>query len=105
MKERKILISPGYGAGWYSWHRHKELIDDKILISLVEKGEHKNEEEEVSKEFKERCEELLKEAGKDPTSIYYGGVYQLVVETVRGRIKICEYDGYESIEYDNNEWI
>ena len=33
-----ILISEGYGAGWYSWYKHKELLFHPKLVEMVEQG-------------------------------------------------------------------
>lgn len=99
MTMRKVLYSPGFGAGWYSWHGHKELLFDPVLIQLVEdnkhviiKGSRRKKVQHVSDEFKTRCEELVKD--KD---VYYGGVYKLKVAEVNGPFQIEEYDGNESI--------
>ena len=35
-----ILISEGYGAGWYSWYKHKELLFHPKLVELVESKNH-----------------------------------------------------------------
>jgi len=32
-----VLYSPGYGAGWFSWHNVEELIYDPEVVKLVEK--------------------------------------------------------------------
>lgn len=30
-----ILYSPGFGAGWYSWHNISELLYDPIVVDMV----------------------------------------------------------------------
>jgi hypothetical protein len=30
-----VLYSPGYGAGWYSWHDISELLYDPIVVDMV----------------------------------------------------------------------
>ncbi len=106
MSERKVLISPGYGAGWYTWNRYKELLFDEILIGLVEKQEHlKENKEDVSDAFIKRCKEIVEKQGYN-IDIFYGGVNQLVVAKVNDKFRVAEYDGYETIEYFcDEEWM
>ena len=90
----KVLISPGYGAGWSTWEGN-ELAFDKRIIDAFEKGITENEMEEL----------CVKLGYKRP---YMGGFDDLeVVEVPKGTIfRIHEYDGYESIETLNmDEWI
>ena len=98
---RKILISPGYGAGWTSWcsgTREQKLfmLEDPVLVSLVEQGE-------MSKEtFLARWEEVF--PGEHPP--YLGGMDQLRVVEVDGPVLVEEYDGSESIRtMDGSDWI
>ena len=95
----KLLISPGYGAGWSTWNR-PELATDKDLIELFEKGC-------TSEEMEKLCIEknYVDEYGDPP---YMGGFGQLeVVEAPKYvRFKIKEYDGFERIEIlDLSDWI
>jgi len=90
-----VLYSPGYGAGWYSWHDIKELIYDPIVVDAV-----------------------LKESGYGVDYIenyckmqygdhYFGGAEDLQVEwiPIGTKFRIAEYDGSESIEYyDETKW-
>ena len=36
-----VLYSPGYGAGWYSWHDIEDLLYDPAVVEMVEKGKYK----------------------------------------------------------------
>lgn len=95
----KILISPGYGAGWSTWGC-PEMATNKELISYFEEG--------VTKEqMEQKCIELgiVHENGKP---YYMGGFDQLeVVDVPKGNyFKIAEYDGHESVEIMHMvDWI
>ena len=83
-----VLISGGFGAGWYSWNSsHKELIFHPTLVALVEAGK----QSEITEEL------IEKELGlKD---IYCGGARNLDIRWLdEGTpFEIEEYDGSESI--------
>ena len=89
----KVLISPGYGAGWSTWN-YREMATDKDLIELFEKGCTKAE-----------MATLCVEKGyEDP---YMGGFDQLAVAEVPSGVlwRVDEYDGSESIEiFDSDSW-
>jgi len=91
----KVLISPGYGAGWSTWNQHELAIDARII--------KKFEEGATWEELSDYCQEL----GYDQP--YMGGFETLtVVEVPRGVVfRIYEYDGAESIEYFDpcKDWI
>lgn len=95
----KVLISPGYGAGWSTWNDPR-MAFDKRLIKAFESG--------ISKEG---MAELCLECGYDDgygCKPYMGGFNNLkVAEVPQGSVfKICEYDGSESIEILNlDEWL
>lgn len=93
--KRKVLYSPGYGAGWATWNSRfgKALCTDETLVDMVERGEHKTNLEA----FEQRCREIVgAEEGKDPY-ICYLGVDGLEVAEVSGPFRIDEYDGSESV--------
>lgn len=90
-----VLVSYGFGAGWYSWHEVKELLFDPRVVEMVE---NKASYEEIE----EYCEQVY---GKEN---YYGGIEGLHVEwiPIQTMFQIREYDGAESIEYNEKEyWI
>jgi hypothetical protein len=35
-----VLYSPGYGAGWYSWHQREALLFHPTIVELVENGQN-----------------------------------------------------------------
>lgn len=89
-----LLYSPGYGAGWYSWHGIEELLYDPVVVSMLES----NAEGDAILAY---CHEKY---GEDE---YFGGIDDLTIEWVPiGReFRIDEYDGSESIEYkDEIAW-
>lgn len=89
-----VLISPGFGAGWYTWnYEYPDMLFDSGLVDLVLKGDK---------------EQMLAYATVKWPDAYLGGIGDLAVEWVdQGQqIKINEYDGSESIEYrDSDDWI
>ena len=91
-----ILYSPGFGAGWYSWHNIEELLYDPKLVDMVEA--------KTSAETIELyCEEVY---GKEYH--YYGGAEDLEVKwlPIGTHFLIHEYDGSESVEVrEEMHWI
>ncbi len=96
----KILISPGYGAGWSTWADDEEVARDirtyQPIIDAIEKGEnHMPLVDALEKEFKEKDKYL-----------YTGGADNLVVVEVEPPFYIDEYDGYESVKTPSDyNWI
>jgi len=87
----KILISPGYGAGWSTWasNEFKEfMLKDPTLIAMAER---KASEQEV----KDYIDKTHPDA-----YVYTGGWRDIeVVELADGTLfRVREYVGYESIE-------
>lgn len=84
-----VLVSPGYGAGWYSWHDKKELLYHPEIVKLVEEKRHSEITEEL-------CQKLLNTddyicvLGADSLKIYW--IKQGT------NFKIREYDGHELVE-------
>ncbi len=89
-----VLISPGFGAGWSTWNsEYPEMLFDPGMVDLVINGDQ---------------EQMRAYAELKWPDAYMGGLSKLEVEWVeQGRlIKINEYDGSESIEYqDSDDWI
>jgi hypothetical protein len=90
-----VLYSPGYGAGWYSWHMIPELIYDPVVVGMVES--------KVSADLiVAYCHEKYDADG------YFGGAEDLVITWIAEGEKfvIEEYDGAESIKFKNDfDWI
>lgn len=90
----KVLISPGFGAGWSTWEG-KGLATDVRIVDAFERGVS---EEEMHK--------LCADLGYG--NIYMGGFDDLeIVEVPAGKFfQIREYDGSEYIEIFNPlDWI
>ena len=88
-----VLVSPDYGAGWYSWHRIEELLYDPSIVLWLE-----------AKEL-DKIEHYL--TLKYPNE-YFGGLDDLTVEWIdQGtEFRIDEFDGAESIELKaNTKWL
>lgn len=113
-KKRKILVSPGFGAGWSSWADNREIakfmLEYQPLIEFLENGgviEDSYDNRDLVKnnpilaKFAEECQEKF---GEVP---YLGGARDLRVREVGGRVRINEYDGSESVEEEGeySEWL
>lgn len=119
---KKILISPGFGAGWSTWHsgckeeRDFMLTYAPFIEALENKDASKNKVRVVIDKTREDVPEAL--APLIPAFVeeftrrfpdsgvpYMGGLLGLTVVTAYGPFKIHEYDGSESIQYrDEEEW-
>jgi len=90
-----VLYSPGYGAGWYTWHQIPELIYDPVVVDMVEQ-DRRNEIEAY-------CEEKYPSFTK-----CYLGAEDLRISWIKeGRVFLIEeYDGNESIRFrEDIEWL
>ena len=83
-----VLVSHGFGAGWYSWHSKKALLFHPKIVELVEQNRHSEITEKL-------CQELL---GTDEYICVLGvfglSIYWLPIGTA---FEIDEYDGAESL--------
>jgi len=91
----KVLVSPGFGAGWSTWNYGiPELLFDPVIVAMVEDG--------TSFETIEAyCN------AKYPTG-YFGGVADLEVVLVKtgSDFIIHEYDGSETLQLkDEMKWV
>ena len=88
-----VLVSPGYGAGWYSWHSNEELLYDPSIVEWVEQGNL------------DKIKTYLELKYPDDTTL---GLEDLQVEwvPVGVRFRIDEYDGSESLVLESEErWL
>ena len=88
-----VLISYGFGGGFYTWGAPLKAIFDPKLVELVESENFDGAEEYVMNTYPD---------------VYTGGVGDLVVVWVdEGEdFIINEYDGSETIQLKNKtEWI
>ena len=83
-----VLISHGFGAGWYSWHSKQELLFHPKIVELVEQ----NRKNEITEKL---CQELL---GTDEY-VCVLGAYGLSVHwlPIGTAFEVEEYDGSESL--------
>jgi hypothetical protein len=90
-----VLYSPGYGAGWYSWHGIEELLYDPVVVGMVEaKVSENNIVEYCHKKYDEEA--------------YFGGADDLTIKwiDIHTEFRITEYDGAESIQFkDDIKWL
>ena len=80
-----VLISTGFGAGWYTWIQDETVLFDPEIVEMVREGKSPKEIEEV--------------AAKKWPSAYLGGVDGLVIEWIPegAQFEVDEYDGAESL--------
>lgn len=125
---RKILYSPGYGAGWTTWggdtaEQKKFMLEYKPFIDFLENGgtfpDRAPDQEqhplvvEFMAEWKRRWPdtiEVSKDDGKEYGYPYFGGLRDLRVKSVRdgARVRIDEYDGNESVaveDENDDQWL
>jgi hypothetical protein len=94
-----VLYSPGFGAGWYSWHSNKELLFHPKIVELVQQ----NRRGEITKALV--CDLLGIDEKQSP---YLGGADELDIEWVPigTAFRINEYDGSETVIWqDEDDWI
>lgn len=113
---RKILISPGYGAGWTTWNSDKVkkyMLEYQPIIEFLEAGNRFTHEDCHSYNTPEKIHPLLKQLQKEceekfgETYVCILGASDLEVVTVSGLVRVNEYDGSESYESQGefNDWI
>lgn len=89
-----VIISPGWGAGWYSWHGIEELLYDPIVVSMILSDEN-------SEKILNYC---LEKYGED--NYFSVDELEVVWVPVGTRFMIHEYDGSESIRYEHEiRWL
>ncbi len=92
-----ILYSPGFGAGWFTWHQVHELLRDPEVVHLVECRSKVADEERsyFTDKIVKYCETTY------GSNYYYGGADDLEIEWIElgDKFRINEYEGSESIEY------
>ena len=90
-----VLYSPGFGAGWYSWHGVEALLYDPFVVEMV----RTNVSDETIEEY---C------CAKYDADHYYGGADGLRIMwlPVGTEFVIHEYDGSESVRLkDDFDWL
>jgi hypothetical protein len=98
--KRKIVISPGFGAGIASWASEKgyDVVECPEFVAYVEAG-GKNPDQ---------AQAICERAGVlDPGEYFYwGGLRDACVVEVEPPYRIDEYDGSESVTQasDSQNW-
>jgi hypothetical protein len=97
-RERKVLISPGWGAGWSTWMWGTEgmaalAVTYGPIIAALERGEKMSGAHPAVQEFVKECEERF------DCQPYLGGVSDLEIARVPAgdKYQIREYDGFETL--------
>ncbi len=89
-----VLVSRGYGAGWYSWNKDfEQLLYDPVIVDMLLRGV-------------DECD-IIQYADSEYPEVYTGGIDGLEVVWVDEgmQFRIEEYDGAERIEFcDEVKW-
>ena len=88
-----VLISPGFGGGWYTGHCIEELLFDPSIVQWLE-----------AEEFDKIKNYMILKYPK----VYLHGLNNLTIQWIpQGtEFRIDEYDGAESIKYKKYQhWI
>lgn len=88
-----IIVSPDYGAGWYSWHQIEELLYDPSIVLWLESEELDKIENYITLKYPNE---------------YFGSLKDLSVQWIDegAEFRIAEYDGAESIELKaDTRWL
>ena len=96
-----VLVSPGFGAGWYSWHRNEDLLFDPFIAETLIQCDEVFGETQIN----EITDYVTKTYGDDN---YLGGLDQLAIVwlPVGTEFRIDEYDGAESLVVkEDEEWM
>lgn len=82
-----VLISHGFGAGWYSWNSNEELLFSPKLVEMVEQ----NRADEIDEDW------VKENLGIE--NVYCGGASSLKIHwlPVGTAFAVYEYEGAESI--------
>lgn len=110
---KKILYSPGWGAGWSTWNSGEVatfMLTYQPIIDFIETGGKFTKDEvggfgnkplhPLLQKLQEECKEKFGE-----TYVCVLGARDLEVESVSGPFRVTEYDGNEGIEYRNEvDW-
>ncbi len=93
-----VLVSHGYGVGWYSWESDEAMLFDPVLAEMLESGDY-------VEGYTDKLEAVAKQ--RYPKA-YLGGLDGLAVHWVPEglRFRIEEYDGSESLVLESDyRWI
>ena len=99
---RKILYSPGFGAGWTTWEHEPKvkaiMLTWKPIVKALENGEGPLSD---SHPAVVSMLDAIKAKGFDTP--YLGGLRNLTVATITGKVLISEYDGNEGYQTQDDD--
>jgi len=98
-----ILYSPKYGSGWSSWNtQYPELLFDPDIVQFVLDHPDMNKKNQDFS-FMKNDDEFTSLLQSRYPDAYFGGWRNLNIEWMSPgtQFRIIEYDGYESIEYND----
>jgi hypothetical protein len=105
-----VVISHGYGSGWYSWWLDEQMLFDPVIVDILDRiavlqtaaantTDHE-QLQQIKHELHEYCERRY------PACAGFDKPNRLVWVDQGRRFKVVEYDGSESLEYaDSVEWM
>lgn len=88
-----VLVSPGYGAGWYTWNYDEEMIFDFEIASMLHN--------------KVDFQQIVEYVEKQYPDAFYGALDNLIIKwlPIGTKFRIDEYDGAEWVEeYREESW-
>lgn len=110
---KKILVSPGYGAGFATWNSNSKAVAEyQPLVEFIENGgdpkdlDRNHEFDEDGNVVPDRLHPLIRQMAEDLGVNYICtlGCAQLRVVEVNGPYRIDEYDGFESVTTADDLW-
>lgn len=89
-----VLVSHGYGAGWYTWEGDERMLYDPVLAEILESGDY----------IEGYTDKLIEVAKQRYPDAYLGGINGLTVHwvPVGSKFRIEEYDGSESLVFEDD---
>jgi len=122
-RNRKVLVSPGFGAGWATWIGDgKFAAEYQPIIDFLESGGEFVEKPYSSRDREAPCYDQFEEPGRSVLQQFVHdynkthdaepddyvcllGAEDLIVREVSGPYRIDEYDGAESVvEASGETW-
>lgn len=108
----KVVISPGFGAGWSTWNdKSKEVAEYLPIIEYIEadkpvlsgkSGRSWDNHDWLHPDFLALVKQMEKDLDLD--GFYMGGADNLIVVAVDGPYRIDEYDGSERVTTAVDFW-
>jgi hypothetical protein len=101
--KRKLLYSPGFGAGWSTWQSdipQEFACTYQPIIDALERGERLSETHPAIQQYEAECKEKF-----GISYVCVLGAEDLVIAEVEGPCRIEVYDGAESIVTCYEDWF